>query len=218
MTGRFTRHLGAIVALTGLSACAHAKRTNSLPGDSLDAAGLPDSLIHVRQISSDDLVAAWMLRSEPPQRATGLRITFTVDSATGTRFYGELSHFFSGNVGTDPSEFEPFVGSFQAGRIAFAVARRTRPNAGVSLIGHLGTDTVFCDTLIIGPDTLTGRGRLWFLIRESHRTRDSADELQAAFCGGPQRQIRSGNIQQRERVGVPVADIRHRDAAHRASS
>jgi hypothetical protein len=167
MTARFIRHAVAIAWLTGLTACAHGNQSNRVPSDSLASAGSPDSFTDIEQMTSDDLVAAWMLRSDPPQRPTGLRITFTVDSASGSQFYGELSHFFSGNVGTDTREFEPFVGSVRAGRIAFAFARRSRPNTGVSLVGHLGTDTVFCDTLVLGPDTLTGRGRLWFLVREN---------------------------------------------------
>jgi hypothetical protein len=167
MTGRFTRHAVAVAWLTGLTACAHGNQSDRLPSDSLATARVSDSLTDVGQMTSDDLVAGWMLRSDPPQRPTGLRITFTVDSASGSRFYGELSHFFSGNVGTDPREFEPFIGSVRAGRIAFEFARRNRPTAGGSLVGHLGTDTVFCDTLVLGPDTLTGRGRLWFLVRDS---------------------------------------------------
>ncbi len=168
MTGRFTRQLVAMAWLTGLTACAHGNQSNGVPNDSPGTAGSADSLTDVRQMTSDHLVTAWMLRSDPPQRPTGLRITFTIDSASGSRLYGELSHFFSGNVGTDPREFEPFIGSARAGRIAFAFARRGRPDAGVSLVGHFARDTIFCDTLVLGPDTLTGRGHRWFLIRE-HR-------------------------------------------------
>lgn len=166
MTGRFTKHAVAIAWLTCLTACAHANQSDRVPGDSLATAGVSDYLTDVGQMTSDDLVAAWMLRSDPPQRPTGLRITFSVDSASGSRFYGELSHFFSGNVGTDPREFEPFIGSVRAGRIAFEFARRSRPDAGGSLVGHVNKDTVFCDTLVLGPDTLTGRGRRWFLVKE----------------------------------------------------
>ncbi|KPJ88148.1 MAG: hypothetical protein AMS18_13690 [Gemmatimonas sp. SG8_17] len=167
MSARFTRHAVAVAWLTGLTACAHGNQSNRVPSDSLATAGVPDSPTDAGQMMSEDLVAAWMLRSDPPQRPTGLRITFTVDSVSGSRFYGELSHFFSGNVGTDPRDFEPFIGSVRGGEIAFDVTRRSRPNAGVSLVGHLGTDTVFCDTLVLGPDTLTGRGRIWFLVREN---------------------------------------------------
>ena len=159
MTNTLTRSLAiTLIAITPLTlACA---RTNS--GTDRPRAG--DSL--AEQSTAVNPVGDWLLRADPPLPPEGLRITVTVDSAASSALFGRISHFFSGDVGTDPREYLPFTGSVApSGEVAFTIEKRDPTLLGLSLVGEIVGDTLRCHRLVLGPDTLTGGNRSWWFVR-----------------------------------------------------
>ncbi len=115
-----------------------------------------------------ELVGDWLLRSDPPQQMPGLHVTVTVDSASGIRYFGRLSNYFSGDVGIDPQEFEPFADSIGPNRsVVFAMPTRDRDMLGIVMEGTLTADTVRLSKFVLGPDTLSAGNRRWSLVRQS---------------------------------------------------
>jgi hypothetical protein len=113
-----------------------------------------------------ELVGNWELRSEPPQRMPGLHMTVTVDSTSGTRYFGRLSNYFSGDVGIDPREFEPFVDSIGSDRtVTFVMPTMDGQLSGIEMEGSLLPDTVRLNKFVLGPDTLSNLARQWVLVR-----------------------------------------------------
>lgn len=112
------------------------------------------------------LVGDWDLTSDPPLPPPGLHMSFTVDSADSPRYYGRLSHYFSGNVGADLTAFKPFVGSMdEHDLVEFRVDQVDPAMLGIVVQGRLGVDTIHTNALIIGPDTVSGGDRRWFLVK-----------------------------------------------------
>jgi len=125
-----------------------------------------------RHPAAANLVGDWLLRADPPLPPDGLRITVTFDSAAASDVFGRISHFFSGNVGTDPRAYVPFVGSLtDDGAIEFTARHRDPTLLGLSVLGRVAGDTVRCDRLVLGPDTLTGGSRSWLFVKEGRRGR-----------------------------------------------
>ena len=113
-----------------------------------------------------ELVGNWELRSDPPQRMPGLHMTITVDSASGARYFGRLNNYFSGDVGIDPREFEPFVDSIGSDRtVTFVMPTRDGQLSGIVMEGNLVPDTVRLNKFVLGPDTLSNLTRRWVLVR-----------------------------------------------------
>jgi hypothetical protein len=161
MTDTLTRNLATtLTAITVLTlACARANSGVDEPHGS-------DSL--AEQSTTVNLVGDWLLRADPPLPPEGLRITVTVDSAGSSTLFGRISHFFSGDVGTDPREFMPFTGSIAlSGAVAFTIEKRDPTLPGLSLVGQIVGDTLRCHRLVLGPDTLTGGNRSWLFVKES---------------------------------------------------
>jgi hypothetical protein len=96
----------------------------------------------------------------------GLSITVTIDSVNGARFFGRLSHYFSGNVGQDPGEFEPFSDSIRhERRLTFTIPAVDRNLIGMAMVGTLGNDTIDLNRLVLGPDTISSGQYRWILVR-----------------------------------------------------
>jgi len=124
------------------------------------------------QQAAANLVGDWLLRADPPLPPDGLRITVTLDSTVASDVFGRISHFFSGNVGSDPRAYVPFVGALtDGGTIEFTVRHREPTQPGLSVFGRVAGDTVRCDRLVLGPDTLTGGSRSWLFVKEGRRGR-----------------------------------------------
>lgn len=121
---------------------------------------------HDQATASHQATGDWLLRGDPPLAEPGLHVTITVDSVRAERFFGRLSHLFTGNVGTDPREYRPFVGSIDsAGAVQFTIERRDSTLLGMEVEGRIVGDTIRCTRLMLGPDELTGTGRSWFFVR-----------------------------------------------------
>lgn len=113
------------------------------------------------------LVGTWRLRRDPPQPMPGLRVLVTVDSSSGSRFFGRVTEYFSGNVGVDPAAFAAFsetVDDDLAVSIRILQARSREP--GLAMRGRLLGDEIRLDSFVLGPDTLSGTGTRWYLTRE----------------------------------------------------
>ncbi|MFQ5702442.1 MAG: hypothetical protein ACE5HT_00295 [Gemmatimonadales bacterium] len=135
-------------------------RQNPAPDGSV---GRGESPYPGRQISSVEGI--WYLTSDPPQTLPGIHIELTVDSV-GDAAFGHLSHFFSGNLGIDPGTFEHFAASLHDdGTIVIDIARIVNDSPGLGFVGSMTTDTITLRSFTIGADTMTGHGRVWFLIK-----------------------------------------------------
>ncbi len=154
------RTILALVGATGILVvgCARGNANN----DPSRGSGVPSSQMAVAGLQGD-----WVLHAEPPLPATGMRITVTVDSVRGPDVFGRLTHFFSGNVGTDPLEYHPFTGSVDdEGDVAFTIEKRDRPLMGIEVAGQVHGDTLRLRNFVIGPDTVTGGNRAWFFVKD----------------------------------------------------
>jgi hypothetical protein len=120
-----------------------------------------------QQTAHSPLVGNWHLRPAAPirQGGPGIRLTLTIDSVRAERLYGRLAHFFAGNVGMDPSDYAPFVGSASEGEVAMRLEHRNPAAPALAFAGRVSGDTIALDTFVIGPDTLS-RDADWILVRE----------------------------------------------------
>jgi len=118
--------------------------------------------------TTEVLVGDWSLAAKPPLQTPGLKLRVTIDSARESSFFGRLTLYFSGDVGGDPAEYEPFVGTVDSdAAVAFTITRRDPAMLGIGVVGRLRADTITADTLVIGPDTATNMsGRSWFFVKE----------------------------------------------------
>jgi len=113
------------------------------------------------------LLGNWELRSDPPQRPPGFSLTITVDSAAESHYFGRLSHYFAGNVGRDPREFEAFRDSVRTD----GVVRLVIPTVDIDMVGIVmegsvtAADTIRLTLFVLGPDTLSSGIRRWALVK-----------------------------------------------------
>ncbi|UCG87271.1 MAG: hypothetical protein JSW71_01625 [Gemmatimonadota bacterium] len=153
----FRHHLSALLCIAAV-ACARGGTASDSAAQSQEAGGVSQS--------AAQLIGVWDLATDPPQTPPGLRMAFTVDSASGSSYFGRLSLYFAGNAGGNSDEFEPFAGNMgQDGTVEFRVEHSDRSIPGISVVGPLRADTIRVETLVIGPDTLSSPGRRWFLVK-----------------------------------------------------
>ena len=151
----------AALAWPGLVACGHGAPETAPPQQRAEATTEKPA-----SGAAAALVGDWELRSDPPQRMPGLRLTVTVDSATGVRYFGRLTNYFSGNVGGDPRVYEAFVDSIRPdGSVTFVLPTVDRDMLGIVMEGTLSADTIQLDTFVLGPDTLSNGTRRWALVK-----------------------------------------------------
>jgi hypothetical protein len=97
----------------------------------------------------------------------GLSITVTIDSVSGARYFGRLSHYFSGNVGQDPSRYAHFSDSIRGeGTVTFSMPTLGGSVPGMMMAGALVTDTITLHTFVLGPDTISSGLSRWILVRK----------------------------------------------------
>jgi hypothetical protein len=120
-----------------------------------------------QRATHSQLVGNWHLRPAAPIRrgGPGIRLTLTIDSVSAQHLYGRLAHYFAGNVGMDPSDYTPFVGSGSQGEVAMRLEHRDPAGPALAFAGRVSGDTIALDTFVIGPDTLS-RDADWILVRE----------------------------------------------------
>jgi hypothetical protein len=72
----------------------------------------------------------------------------------------------AGNMGTDPSEFSPFEGTFSSeGAVSITVDRARGGTPAFVLNGRWRGDTLSLTTFKIGRDEVTGADSKWYLVR-----------------------------------------------------
>ncbi len=114
-------------------------------------------------------VGRWTLEvsPEPAMPTHRLLMELRIDSVTGTRVFGALTHYLAGDVGIDPSAFPKFEGRVdEQGFITLRIGHEDPAISGFVLAGRLGGDTVPLDLFVVGPDTASGRDREWRLVRQ----------------------------------------------------
>lgn len=156
----------AVLVWSGFAACGRGTPEASPPQHRAEDATETPAEARPATGTAAALIGDWELRSDPLQRMPGLRLTVTVDSVTGAWYFGRLTYYFSGNVGGDPREYEPFVDSIRPyGIVTFVLPTVDRDMLGIVLEGTLTTDTIQLDKFVLGPDTLSGGTRRWTLVR-----------------------------------------------------
>ncbi len=157
----------AILAWNGFAACGRGAPEAAPPQhrveEPTDTVAEPPHAVN----PTTALIGSWELRSDPPQRMPGIRLTVTVDSVFGKQYFGRLTNYFSGNVGGDPREYENIIDSIRAGgAVTFVMPTVDRDMLGIEMHGTLTTDTIHLDRFVLGPDTLSSGARRWLLLKE----------------------------------------------------
>jgi len=156
----------AVITWAGFTACGRGAPETAPPQQSAEVATEMRAEAQPAGGTTTGLVGNWELQSDPPQRLPGIRLTVTVDSTSGTRFFGRLSNYFSGDVGIDPRSFESFADSIRPdGSLTFAMPTVDRTMLGIVLEGTYTTDTIRLSRFVLGPDTLSTGTRRWTLVR-----------------------------------------------------
>ena len=79
--------------------------------------------------------------SDPPVLNTGLHVSVMVDSVEGMRFWGHVTIWFAGDVGTSLTSFGRVWGHIDAGNGVMLEIPRTSPGqAAVRVVGELAGD------------------------------------------------------------------------------
>ncbi len=104
---------------------------------------------------------------EPTVPTPRLHMELRIDSVTGTRVFGALTHYLAGDVGVDPRAFPHFDGRVdERGFITLRIGHQDPAVSGFVLAGPLSGDTIALDVFVVGPDTASGRDRKWRLVRQ----------------------------------------------------
>jgi hypothetical protein len=163
------RHRSLLIAAiiwSGFTACGRGAPETAPPQQHSEELAETPAEVQSAGGEAAGLVGDWELQSNPPQRLPGLHLTVTVDSTAGSRYFGQLSNYFSGDVGIDPRDFEAFADSiWPDGSLTFALPTVDRAMIGILLKGTYATDTIQLSTFVLGPDTLSTGTRRWALVR-----------------------------------------------------
>jgi hypothetical protein len=114
------------------------------------------------------LVGHWVLEVSPdPDMPTPrLRMELRIDSTVGDRVFGALTHYLAGDVGIDPSTFPVFEGRVHDdGSVLLRIGHVDPQMHGFVLAGRTRGDTIPLELFVIGPDTASGWGQTWYLVR-----------------------------------------------------
>jgi hypothetical protein len=163
-------YLSAAILCTAITSCGRGSSDES-------AALVPNpqdtgAVTEVRPVYglAASLVGEWELARIPPQPMPGINITVTIDSAKDVRYYGRISHYFSGNVGQDPNHYAQFTDSILHDRsLIFSMPAVESGMPGLAMEGTLTTDTIMLDTFVLGPDTIRSSQHRWILVRRRSR-------------------------------------------------
>lgn len=150
----------------GLAACGRSEPETTPPMQTVNET--PETLVEDQQGvgAATEIVGEWELRSHPPSRMPGLQLTVTVDSASGTRYFGRLTNYFAGDVGMDPRDYESFADSIRpGGYVVFAMPATDPEMLGIVMEGTVEADTVRLVEFLLGPDTISSGTRRWVLAR-----------------------------------------------------
>ena len=81
--------------------------------------------------------------SDPPILSTGIHVSVMVDSAEGMRFWGRVTLWFAGDVGTSPSAFGRVWGQIDDGSgVMLEIPRASPGQAAVRMVGELAGDVL----------------------------------------------------------------------------
>jgi hypothetical protein len=124
---------------------------------------------HVAQRpSAAALEGSWSLRTVEPNRR-GPRLQLAIDSASGSTFRVRVAFLMQGDVGLDPSRFEPTRGEIAPdGTVHLTIQVEGRAEPAGELAGTLaGTgDTIRLGTYQWGGANQAAAGIHWLLVRE----------------------------------------------------
>jgi hypothetical protein len=91
--------------------------------------------------------------SDPPVLNTGLHVSVMVDSVKGMRFWGHVTLWFAGDVGTSPSAFGRVWGQIDDGSgVMLEIPRASPGQAAVSVVGELAGDVLMVHGCSSGAD------------------------------------------------------------------
>ena len=114
------------------------------------------------------LLGDWVLEvsPEPDMPTPRLRMGLRIDSTVGDRVFGALTHYLAGDVGREPSTFPAFDGQVHDdGSVLLRIGHENPRMLGFVLAGRIAEGTIPLELFVIGPDTASGRGQTWYLVR-----------------------------------------------------
>jgi hypothetical protein len=111
------------------------------------------------------LEGSWSLRAQDASYRS-LRLEVAFDSSTGSAFRARVVFMMSGDVGLDPTRFEPTRGEIgEEGRLHFTVKLKGRTEPTAEFSGTLAGDTIRLSTYRWGGEDQGAGGTRWLLVR-----------------------------------------------------
>lgn len=112
------------------------------------------------------LVGTWSLEHPPAPAGPGIHLELHVDSVAGGSVHGALLTYFAGNLGAGASDFPHFAGTVTpSGAVEIQIGHADVDGAGFRFAGVIAGDTIPLSLFVVGPDTLSGGGVVWRLVR-----------------------------------------------------
>ncbi len=161
-----------LVCATLLAACSGQSRTPS-PEAAAQARALAaaDSALTgpTRAPASQaaaDLAGSWALRNEARTRR-GPLLELAIDSVTGSTFRVRVAFLMSGNVGIEPTRFEPTSGTVSPDHVVcLSVKMLEQAEPLGELSGTLARDTIRIHTFRWAGEDQTAGGIRWLLVKQ----------------------------------------------------
>lgn len=113
-----------------------------------------------------ELAGTWSLRAQGQTRR-GPMLELTLDSLAGSTFRVRVAFLMQGDVGIEPSQFEPTVGRVSpGGRVHLTVKARGQEDPMGQMVGALARDTIRLHAYRWAGEDQTARGTRWLLVRQ----------------------------------------------------
>lgn len=117
----------------------------------------------IDQIPAPLIAGHWDLRSTGPYHSS-IRLELLFDSTAGSQFRARVVFLMQGNLGLDPSLFQPALG--EIGPDSTVSLSFPTTAASNRLRGRLRGDTITLTEFIWGGENQLSGGSAWFLVRE----------------------------------------------------
>lgn len=112
------------------------------------------------------VAGTWALRS--PDGSPGLRLELIFDSTAGSSFRARVAFLMQGDVGMDPSLWQPGRGEIEGDTLIRVELRATSASVPPSrIVGRLAGDTIVIRELVWAGEDRAAGGRRWILVRQA---------------------------------------------------
>lgn len=173
MTSRPQPVIPVLLCAAALAGCGGGQRPETLPtGGEIQTDSAADSATASLAVAASGpqapagLAGSWSLRAEGGTRR-GPMLELAIDSLAGPSFRVSVAFLMQGNVGIEPSLFEPTRGRVDAdGVLYLTVKARAQAEPMGEMSGVLARDTIRLRTYRWAGEDQTGGGTRWLLVKQ----------------------------------------------------